>query len=451
MSESSTPSGFLVILLDDVAAQDLGCYGSRDLATPHIDRIAKRGVTFSDFYGQPDCAPARAALLTGCYPTRVAEIDNRKNAPLSLHPDETTFARMLQAEGFQTAWFGKWQLGGRRLGRHGDGLLSPLRFGFDTWSGEDFQEIDHNSVQFTDSAPLHPPIARDSLVAHLTGQSLSFLRRHETKPFCLVMSHGSHQAPSSSFDGQTGHGAYADSIAEIDWSIGQLCALLEDQARLNDTWIILVGDCGPEHARRSDTLEPLEHRGARRTTWEGGVRVPAVIAGPGIRDPDRVSSIPVSLIDILPTLAHIMQVPLPRDHAIDGSSLMELLLNENEKAIHDALYYYDHTHLQAVRCGDWKLILPRPAALPWIPEHRPANEAVEQPLLYNLDRTPGETHDVYSHHMELAGEMMIHIERARETLGDYNAIGRLARFRDDGVVRPDMNTWKYDGDQRVRD
>ena len=112
VAHSAKPSkpNFVVIFTDDQGYQDLGCFGSPDIRTPRLDQMAKQGMKFASFYAQPICGPSRAALMTGCYPMRVAERGNTKQVHPILHQDEITIAEVLKTRGYATACFGKWDL-----------------------------------------------------------------------------------------------------------------------------------------------------------------------------------------------------------------------------------------------------------------------------------------------------------------------------------------------------
>ncbi len=183
-------------------------------------------------------------------------------------------------------------------------------------------------------------------------------------------------------------------------------------------------------------------RGWKMTTWEGGPRVPGIVRWPGHVPAGRVSDQMITTLDVLPTFAGLAGARLPRDLVIDGLDLSEFILGQRDESEREDFLYYSYTYLQAVRVGDWKLVLPRPAKPPWTAWYARMIEAIEAPLLYNLTKDIGEKHDVALQRPEVVKRLMARAEKARHELGDYDRIGSGARFFDDGARRADSKKWR---------
>ena len=195
---------------------------------------------------------------------------------------------------------------------------------------------------------------------------------------------------------------------------------------------------GPE---KSGETGPL--RGQKTETWEGGVRVPFIVRAPGIVPSGKVCNGMIGDVDMLPTFAAFAGVEIPKDRIIDGKNLKPLMTGQTTETPVTARYFYYHNHLQAVRVGQWKLILKRPQSPPWLKDkglkdhYRGRDvEEIATPQLYDLESDIGETTDVADKHPEIIERLLKIAEKAREDIGDYNRIGSGARFYDKGEKRP---------------
>ena len=457
---------FIVVLTDDQGYNDLGVYGSPDLRTPVLDRMAAQGIRFTSFYAQPVCGPSRAALLTGSYPIRVAEPGNRKNPNTILHAREVTIAETLKTAGYATAAIGKWHMAGdgdepwdfapppQPPGRPGGKGpfkpdLMPNAQGFDYFYGT---PMFHGYTRDVDLARFIPEMMRngeviespadvDLMTQKYTEETIGFIRDNRDKPFFIYLAHHMPHLPlgaSPGFKGKSGRGPYGDAVEELDWSMGEIFRELERLQLDDNTLVVYFSDNGPEvgHSEKyKGSAAPL--RGEKYSNWEGGVRVPAIMRWPGNIPEAAVSDDLVTIMDLYPTLAALAGAQLPAGIVFDGADISALLFNRpGAESPYAGYFYYSLTQLQAVRAGRWKLVLPRQADGPytlWLGRY---TDAVEKPLLFDLQEDPGEQVDLAGEHPDIVMRLMQEADRARAELGDYNRIGSGARFFDEGEKRP---------------
>jgi arylsulfatase A len=380
----------IIIFTDDQGYQDLGVFGSPNIKTPNIDKMAKEGMRFTDFYSAASvCTPSRAALLTGCYPERVGNLgvlfprDNK-----GLNPQETTIAKMLKDNGYATACIGKWHLG------HLKEFL-PTSHGFDSYYGIPYSNDMTRAQNMKLSADLKlregvtretiwkpkknwVPLMRDeevieypadqsTLTRRYTGEAISFIESNGDKPFFLYLPHTMPHVPlyaSPEFEGKSEAGLYGDCIEEIDWSVGQIIETLKQQGIDKDTLIIYTSDNGPWNfkANATDKVKgntnrriggsALPLRGYKLQRWEGGMREPTIMRWPGRIPADKVCAEIAGTIDLLPTIAALSGATLP-SKKIDGKSILPLLEGRADATTPHEEYFY---RTKGVRVGNWKLI-----------------------------------------------------------------------------------------------
>ena len=449
---------FILFFTDDQGYQDVGCFGSPRIRTPNFDRMAAEGLKLTSFYAQAVCGPSRAALMTGCYPMRVAEPGNTKGGHTILHPREVTLAEVLKEAGYATALIGKWHLAGGRRGRY-DPKLMPNAQGFDCFFGTPLHNGFTRTVQarsfqtqlMRDGKILDEFLDQDemdTLTQRYTQEALRFIRDNRDRAFFLYLAHNMPHVPlgvSAEFRGKSKRGRYGDVIEELDWSAGQIVQTLKELGLDDRTLILFTSDNGPWIEKHigdyAGSADPL--RGSKMMTWDGGLRVPCIVRWPGRIPAGKVSDELVTTLDVLPTFARLAGGKIPDDRIIDGKDVWPILRGEpGAKSPHEAFYFYCYVHLQAVRSGQWKLVLPRPARPRWCSWSARMVDAVEQVELYDLNADIGETRNVAARHPDVVARLMKLVAKAREDLGDYDRIGRGARFFDDGPRRPDIHRWK---------
>jgi len=439
---------FIIIFTDDQGYGDVGCFGSKEIRTPRLDKMAAEGMKFTSFYAQTVCGPSRAALMTGCYPLRVAKRNNRMDIHPYLHTKEITIAEVLKDAGYTSACFGKWDLAGHRQ-RGYDPKLLPTRQGFDYFFGTPTSNDSVVNLLRNDEV-IEKKADMNLLTRRYTAEAVKFIRDNKDKPFFVYIPHTmphTRLGASPRFKGKSKRGLYGDVIEEIDWSVGRILDTVGKLGLDEKTYVLFFSDNGPWVIKKSHGGSPGPLRGAKTSSWEGGLRVPCIMRAPGRIPAGKVCDELASTLDILPTLAGLAGGKTPGDRVIDGHDIADLMHGKpNAKSPTKAFYYYVHTHLQAVRSGKWKLHLPRPARPPWTPgwaRHINAKDVIKvvKPMLFDLEADIGERTDVAENNPDAVATLLKFAARAREDIGDYNRIGKNARFFDPQPRRPDATGW----------
>ena len=446
------PPNVVIVFADDLGYADPGCYGGRAAATPHLDRLAREGVRFTDFHvAQPVCSASRAALLTGCYPNRIGIAGALgPKAEHGLAAAETTLAELLRGRGYRTGMVGKWH-----LGHHAPFL--PTRHGFDEWFGLPYSNDmwPHHPEAAPGTFPPLPlfcgerivdddvtPEDQATLTARYTERAVAFLERakEDDRPFFLYLAHSMPHVPlfaGAAFAGTTPGGLYGDVLAEIDASVGGILAALERTGKLDDTLVLFTSDNGPwlsygNHAGSAGNL-----REGKGTVFEGGVRVPCLARLPGVIPAGSICAAPAMTIDLLPTVLRLTGEALPVDakgrstvdgRRIDGYDISGLLRGEPAAAAaaakHEYGFWYLDNQLQAVRRGRYKLLLPHTArTLAGVAPGADGVPAKYLPLpvarmLVDLEADPAETTDISAAHPGVVAGLEATAERMRGELGD---------------------------------
>ena len=328
-----TPPNVIVILVDDQGYYDLGCYGATEVKTPNIDAMANDGILFTDYYAAaPICSASRAGLLTGCYPRRVGNHIwvHRADSDYGIHPNELTMAELFQQAGYATACIGKWHLGFRPP-------FLPRNQGFDHYFGL-LHNLDPVEVVYFEEEGGVPLIRNDEILKRpaepaeltklYTDEAIEFITANQSKPFFLYLPHTMLHVPlgvSEEFKGSSQWGEYGDAIQELDHHVGRLLATIKNLKLDQNTIVIYASDNGRGPGRNPS--QPL--RGNKLTTWEAGIRVPAVIWGPGrgIQTATK-SQTPIRAMDWFPTLASLANIKVPESLVIDGRDISPVLLGD---------------------------------------------------------------------------------------------------------------------------
>jgi arylsulfatase A len=434
--EASRPN-LVLIFCDDLGYGDLGCYGARGYETPNLDRMAREGVRFTDFYASTAvCSASRASLLTGCYPERVSirgALGPRDRTGLS-HA-ETTLAELLKQRGYATGMAGKWHLGShpsQRPTRHGFDEFLGVPYSADMWprhpespkSYPPLPLIDGERIAILDVTPED----QSHFTERFTERAVSFIRRHRDRPFFFYLAPNMPHVPlfaGEKFRGKTERGPYGDVIEEIDWSVGQVLRTLKETGLDDRTLVIFTSDNGPwlSYGDHGGSAGPL--REGKGTCYEGGIREPMIARWPGRIPPGIVCREPASTIDVLPTIAALAGARLP-DRPVDGKDIRPLLFGEpGARSPHDALFFHFlNGQLQAMRSGQWKLLFPHTART--MNGQAPGKGGTPGKYakltvgleLYDLKSDVGETKNLAAQRPEVVRQLEEKAERFREELGD---------------------------------
>ncbi len=453
---------FIIIFTDDQGYGDVGVYGSPNIKTPNLDRMAQEGVKFTSFYAAPFCGPSRAALMTGCYPPRVSlAFNHTPGAKTGINPDEITIAELLKTQGYATMIIGKWHLGDAPEFR-------PIRHGFDHWYGLPYSN---------DMWPYHPkmpprpnedermkaararaaltgyagqgtyfppgggfpqPLAlmRDDEVLALnpdqtrftsdyTNEALKFITANKDRPFFLYLPHSMPHVPlfrSKRFEGVSLRGLYGDVVQELDWSVGQILAKLKELGLDEDTLVFFTSDNGPwlQYGIDGGSAGPL--RAGKGTCYEGGMRVPAIARWPGKIPAGLVTTEVAANMDLYPTLAKLAGAKLPTDRIIDGRDIFPLMSQPGARTPHENFYFFAGgrrnprlPNMKAIRHGNWKL---------WLKMEDGAR--LRGTELYNLGNDVGEKHDVSARHPDLVRRLEKMAQAFEDDLRQHiRPLGRL--------------------------
>ena len=458
----------VIINIDDLGYGDIGPFGSTLNRTPNLDRMAKEGRRLTSFYAAPVCSPSRAALMTGCYPKRALPIPHVlfPANDVGLAPSEVTVAELLKSVGYATCIVGKWHLGDQPE-------FLPTRQGFDEWFGLPYSNdmgpaADGVKSSFGDPLPVEaknpqPPLPlmrgetvvqrvyavdQTRLVARYTEESLRFIRAHKDERFFLYLAHNAVHFPYYPGDrsrGKSANGLYGDWVEEVDWSVGEVLNALRTQGLAEKTLVLFVSDNGgtPRAVNR-----PL--RGFKGSTWEGGVRVPAIAWWPGQVSAGTSRDAICAMFDVLPTFAALAGASVPTDRKIDGADLRSVLMgNADTPGPHEVFYYYRGLELEAVREREWKLVLPAAAADTAGKAKGKAKggaKAAETTHLFNLKADIGESTDVAAQHPEIVARLKELVAQMKDDLGasgfgpGCRPLGKVAKpqplIGQDGKVRP---------------
>jgi arylsulfatase A len=410
----------IVILTDDQGYGDLGSYGHPTIRTPNIDRLAAEGQRWTSFYAAPVCTPSRAQILTGRLAVRtglasgVLFPDSAGGLPQS----EVTIAEVLKQRGYGTAAIGKWHLG------HLPEYL-PMKQGFDSYYGipysndmdgaaglpddERFRRMMDPRIEYF-NVPLmrgetiaERPADQTTITKRYTDAAISFIEAHRTRPFFLYLAHNLPHMPlfrSKDAEGRSQRGRYGDTIEEIDANVGRILDTLRTLRLEQNTLVVYMSDNGPwaPYLEQGGSAGLL--RGAKGSTWEGGMRVPAIFWWPGTIKSGVVTGIGSGL-DLLQTIATIAGGDAPRDRVLDGHDLTPTLLGKAPSP-RQTLFYYGGSTLNAVRRGPYKAHFTYGAV-----SGRGANPAAAPRAaeLYNLDEDPSEKFDIAGRHPGVIGEL----------------------------------------------
>ncbi|MFM7074275.1 MAG: sulfatase [Planctomycetota bacterium] len=391
-AEPTRPPNVLVIVGDDMGYADVGFQGCRDIPTPHLDALAKDGVRFTQGYvSGPYCSPTRAGLLTGRYQNRFGHEFNPGDGSAGLPLGEQTLADRLKAAGYRTALVGKWHLGGLPA-------YHPQRRGFDEFFG--FLGGAHSYFDASGILRGTTPVA-DREVGYTTDafarEACAFLERQREKPWFLYLAFNAVHTPMHATDARLAKFAgiadrtrrnYAAMMSAMDDAVGAVRAQLAATGQSENTVIAFISDNGgptmPGTTTNGSSNAPL--RGSKRTTLEGGIRVPYLLTWPGTLKPGMFDH-PAIQLDLHTTLLAAARVEPRSDWKLEGVNLWPYLRGEKSGPPHEALYWRFGSQM-AIREGDWKLVRYDLAA------DAAGNSGTSAAQLFHLSEDPSESRDL---------------------------------------------------------
>jgi arylsulfatase A len=361
----------ILIMADDLGYGSLGCYGNKEVKTPHIDRLASEGLRFTDFHSNGAyCSPTRAALMTGRYQQRCAWVPDGELSPVfrnqrkanhkqrwawGISPKEITLPSLLQQSGYHSALIGKWHLGY-------EVKFHPMQFGFQEFRGFMGGNVDyHSHIAGYGLKQLDWWIDRKIenqqgyTTDVLTRNATEFIKRQKDQPFFLYLAHGAPHDPWQGRDPASNEkpvSLYKEMIEVLDELVGKITEALRNQQLENQTLLIFCSDNGPAAPKGFAANATL--RGQKGSLYEGGHRVPCIARWPGVIPASKTHCGTEMTMDFLPTFAAIAGARIPESHQIDGRNMMPSLLGKTE-APPRTLHWHSNGNW-AVRGGPWKLM-----------------------------------------------------------------------------------------------
>jgi len=407
------PPNFVIIFADDLGYGDLSTYGNPTIHTPNLDRMAHEGQKWTNFYVAASvCTPSRAALLTGRLTVRSGMSSNTTrvlfpNSKNGLPANEITLAEQLKLAGYSTACIGKWHLG------HKEQYL-PTNNGFDYYFGipysndmdylgnADYKKLalqnpsgikpeDYNVPLLRNTEIIERPANQHTITKRYTEETIKFIKENKDEPFFLYLAHSLPHIPlfvSKEFEGNSKRGLYGDVVEEIDHGVGEILKVLKEEGLDENTIVVFTSDNGPWLPFKTHGGSAGLLKAGKGTTWEGGMREPAIFWGPKLIKPGLVSELG-STMDLFSTFSALAGVEIPNDRIIDGKDLSQTLMNR-EDSPRKSILFYRGTELYAARLGDFKAHYITQGAYGEFGERKEHNP----PLLYNLSHDASEKFDI---------------------------------------------------------
>ena len=424
----------VLLLADDLGYRDLSCYGSTQVNTPNLDKLAAEGMRFTDFYaGSAVCSPSRAALMTGRSSVRTGIYSwIHTSQKMHLVSAEFTLAELLKKAGYATAHMGKWHLGYDLEEGSGPGP-NPGDQGFDYWiaTGNNAIPSHQNPNNFVREGVALGEIKGYSSQI-LANEAIGWLQeRAKNQPFFMnLWFHEPHQKVAAPEEFSENHRdtnlpAYYGSIENMDAAIGRILEELENQGLSNQTLIIFMSDNGSYRGKNGSNGELTQ---GKTTLWEGGIRVPGIFKWPGVVTAGAIENRPAGVVDIFPTISAIVGQPTDPKTIIDGSNLLPIFENKTFERQKPLYWFYPPSRPVAViREGSWNLIADPEIDIPrgnmfhedyigMIKETKLQNFR-----LYNLRNDPKQTMDVSLENPEVFETMVekmikLHDEIVKEAI-----------------------------------
>jgi arylsulfatase A-like enzyme len=382
----------LLIVGDDMGYADVGFHGCKDIPTPNLDALAAAGVRFTSGYvSGPYCSPTRAGLLTGRYQQRFGHEFNPADGKDGLPLGETTLAARLKAAGYVTGLVGKWHLGNVPA-------MHPQQRGFDEFFG--FLGGAHSYVSAGDILRGTQPVKEMDYTTDAFGrEAQAFIEKHKSEPWFLYLAFNAVHTPLQATDERLAkfpdiadnrRRTYDAMMLAMDEALGGVRKKLSASGQEENTLVMFISDNGGPTMKGTTTNGSINTplRGSKRTTLEGGIRVPFIVSWKGKLKP-AVFDQPAIQLDLTATALAAAGAAIQPDWHLDGVNLLPYLTGERQGAPHDALYWRIGQQM-AIRMGDYKLVRYDQNADTQTGRNQPATEA----KLYNLAADIGETKDL---------------------------------------------------------
>ena len=390
----------VLLFADDLGYGDLGSYGNPTIRTPHLDGLAAEGLRMTSFYSAPSCVPARTQLLLGRYPSRLAITRTSVGGDGGIPSDLMTLAEGLRSAGYRTAMAGKWHLGYARE------EYLPVGQGFDRWFGLPYSndmikpwvQTDEPLWLYRDAEKIEHPVDQDQLTMRYTDEVVKFIEEESGDPFFVYLAYSMPHLPlrtAGIFRGTSRAGLYGDVIEAIDWSAGEVLRAVEESGEREDTIVIFTSDNGPwlnlpdrmlsGGVRPWHAGSPGPLRGAKHTTYEGGVRVPFIVRWPGRVPAGGVSAEMAATMDVYQTLLSAAGAEAPPGG--DGHDLTAFWEGRSSQSPRREFIYHRGARAQGIRVGPWKL------------------RTADGEELFQLDIDSSERYNVAEEHPEIVAEL----------------------------------------------
>lgn len=407
----------IIIFTDDQGYNDLGCFGSKTIKTPHIDRMAKEGKKLTNFMVPSSvCSPSRAALQTGCYPKRVG-MHRHVLFPQSttgLNPEEYTLGDMFRGNGYATATIGKWHLGHhpetlpRQNGydyyfgipysndmNHPDNKNKPKLKSDESWKNMKTSVKLWNTPLIENEKIIELPVNQRTITRRYTDKAIEFLKENKQKACFVYLAHSMPHiplyVPEDAYDADPKN-AYKCVIEHIDAEVGRLMDYVRSEQLERETIVIFTSDNGPWLSFGSHGGSALPLRAGKGTTFEGGQRVPCVVWAPGKIEEDSQYDDLVSSMDLMPTLAAMARSEIKSEKKIDGIDVSKVLFNGGESPRNEFVYYSARGNLEGIRRGAWKLLIK-------------GAKGKRVSYLFNLEKDLSEKNNLIQAHPELVSQL----------------------------------------------
>lgn len=402
----------VLLFADDLGYGDLGVFGNPTIRTPNLDRLASEGLRMTSFYSAPSCVPARVQLLLGRYPSRAIVSRTSVGGDGGIPSEFTTLPQALRAAGYRTAMAGKWHLGYARE------EYLPVGKGFDRWFGLPYSndmikpwvQTDEPLWLYRNAERVEHPVDQDQLTLRYTAEIVDVIREKSDKPFFAYLAYNMPHLPlrtAGRFRGKSRSGLYGDVIEAIDWSAGEILQTLDETGQRDETIVVFTSDNGPWLNLPNRMLSggvvpwhagsPGPLRGAKHTTYEGGVRVPFIVRWPGTVPPGTVTAEMGATLDLYATLIAAGGGDLP--NGSDGHDLTALWAGRTGQSPRLEYLYHRGSRVQGIRAGPWKL------------------RTIEGDELFHLDVDPSERFNVASEQPEIVAELRERLSRYESLVG----------------------------------